>query len=400
EMGYDSSNGFQNGLPIIQTPWVATNTATISVASINANTYNGIDEITDAQTQHYPRVISKTDNSWWGLYWIGELYPDGDFNTWVSSGNLPTGAGNYYRAGYAAKGFNFNPQKRTDKKGAASFFNGNSTGSGTNVFSHEYDDTNTATITSTGTLISGDFNYPLLGSMTAARPFSISLTTTDRRPPEWGTATYTALRTTLTNVETYYMPSGYSGDHFSSALIRAQFGTSCGNAVMNGLSPQGTFGAAQISKLCAINLIRAFMVLGAPAIATDKITQVPLVTISSPTATDSFVNPSTVSVQWSTIWKRWDGNAYTSGYPSNYSDATALTANVKYSNDNGKSWYFVQDNAATSPGVLDAAHALNSPYVWDVSAKPEGSYIIRVEVYRNTRSLHYTYHERQVYFFR
>lgn len=385
EMGYDASNGFPSGLPIIRTPW---NPGSASAV--------GVDEITNAQSEPYARVISRTDNSWWGLHWIGELYPDDEFAAWESDGNLPIGSGNFYRARYSDKGFAFDPQKRTNQRGASSFFNGNQNGSGNRYFTHEYADGGSASVTSTGLQLAQDFNFPLLGSLTAARPFQRNSNSSDRQPPEWLDTAYSSVRTTLSAAEIYYEPGSNSSSQDASALIRMELGSDRGNMVMNGLSPQNDFGAAQISKLCAINLIRGFMALGAPAVAAARVPQVPLVSISSPSATQDFVDPATIDVDWGSSWVRWDSRPYTSAYPTSYSEATALTYNVKYSNDNGKSWTFL-DGSAAEPGVMDAGRAATTPVAWDASALPRGTYVVRVEAFRSGVPLHYTYHQRQIY---
>ncbi len=386
EMGYDASNSFTNSLPIIRTPWLPS-----SAASANVN------EIIDGFTESYQRVISSNDNTWWGLFWLGELYPDSAYATWSVNGNLPVGsaATNFYRARYNAKGFSFDPIKRTSDRGCSSFLNGNATGNNTTYFNHEYWDTNNGTITTPGLTLAQDFNFPLYDSMLARRPFRLNAT--NNQPPEWNVAAYSGTRTTLTTLETYYEAQGNEATHDSSALLRMKLGTNVATMVMNGLSPQGVVSNAFISKLCVINLTRGFLAAGAPAITTARIPQLPTVTITGPSTTDAFNNPSTINVVWSTAWTRWDSLPYTSGYPASYSESTSLTGNVKYSNDNGKHWYFINTDGVAKVGVKSAAQATLSPISWNVSALPRGTYVLRIEVYRDTIPLHYSYAQRQVY---
>ncbi len=384
EMGYDDSNGFSSGLPIIRKPW-----------NPNDNSVGRVDEITDAQTENYTRVISNTANTWWGLYWIGELYPDSAYSTWQTNGNLAVGPGNFYRAKYSAKGFGYDPHKRTDIYGCSSFFNGNNSGSNAQYFNHEFWDSNVGIITNNGLTLAQDFNFPLLGSMTARRPFRLNAK--NNKPEEWNTTFYNSRRTTLSTLENYYEAQGNTSSHDSSALIRMQLGSEVGSVVMNGLSPQTQFGSAQISKMCVINLIRGFMAAGNPAITVDRIPQVPMVTISSPTTSDEFNDPSDIEVSWVTSWNRWDLKPYTETYPSGYSESTNLITNIKYSDDNGKNWYFADDQSPAEVGVKSAAHNSFDPMTWAVDSLPRGNYILRVEVYRELYNLHYSYHQRQIY---
>lgn len=388
EMGYDADNGFASGLRIRETPW-----------DPDSSSEAGVNEITDGYDHSRMRLIARDGNGWFGLHWLGELYPDSEFSTWTADGNLPVGTGNFYRANYNTfPYFSFNPYKRTNDRGAPSFFNGGSTAS--TWFSHEYWDTQNSALTSTGQMLAQDFNFPMLTPLTTRRPFRLNSNDAGRRPPEWNASEYSSIRARLSTQEVYYDPTSNTSTHDASALVRAELDDKYGNFVMNGLSNQGTFGAAQIGKICAINLVRGFMTLGAPAVTDDRIPQMPLVVISSPTATDDFVNPSTISVSWNAPWTRWDGQAYTSGYPSAYNEGAAMTFNVKYSNNNGRDWYFIQDGAPAQPGVRDDAHSIAAPYTWNAATQPEGSYIIRVEGFRDNRQLHYTYHQRQIYVFR
>jgi hypothetical protein len=156
--------------------------------------------------------------------------------------------------------------------------------------------------------------------------------------------------------------------------------------------------------MCVLSMMRAFMTGGQPSISANPIRQLPLVSISSPNATDELSNPSTINVVWSSSWTRWDSQKYTDGYPNNYSSTQPVSFNVKYSSTNARTWSFVQDNAAATAGILDssAAHAISTTsYIWNVSFStqfPKGTYILRVEGYRDGLPLHYSYQQRRLYF--
>jgi prepilin-type N-terminal cleavage/methylation domain-containing protein len=393
EMGYDGSNGFSNSLPIVATAWDSSETGA-----------EYVQEMTDSEGDHRnARLIARTDNSWNGWHWLGELFPDDQYNAWVSSGNLPVGPGNFYRRVYDNVAGLSHAYKRTSDKGAASFFNGNPSGNNASWFTHQYRDSNTATLEPAGSVMAGDFNFPLVPSTRADRPFLLNNTDTGRRPPEWSSVDFPTLRTTLSTREVWYEPGGFSGSEDSSSFIRMTCAVSPGNAggvVMNGLSPQDTEGSVKLAKQCVIGLVRGFMLSGEPGVVDAPVPQVPLVNISSPTVTDEFSNPTAINVTWSAPWTRWDSQSYTSAYPAGYVGGSTLYYNVKYSKDNGRTWFLANTTTQVSAGVFDVASAqIGTSLSWSVPSAsfPTGNYLVRVEVYRSGRQQHYSFHSRRVF---
>jgi len=401
EMGYDASNNFNNSLQILLTPWQATNAGV-----------GGVNEIVDSgYTFNNAKLIARDDNSWYGLYWIGELYPDSSYGTWSTSGNLPIGVGNFYRADYSIAGIGGSgtnlPQKRTNTSGCASFFNGNPTGTGSTYYNHSFPSSpnDIGNITSTGNVIADDFNYPLLLTMSAQRPFRLD--DSGSTPPEWNNSFNINSRTSLSVMQSIYDTNGLAPTFRSSAILSfSTSSTGIGYAVMNGLSPQANFGASEIGKLCVVSLLRAYLGAGAPGVTSNPIAQIPRIAISSPLVTDQLVNPNTINIVWLSTWTRWDSQNYTQAYPLNYIDTnTVVLFNIKYSTDNGKTFVFIQDNAPAVAGIRDsnAPHAITTApftYSWDVSnvtTFPRGTYIVLIECYRNNYPLHYSFQERRLY---
>ena len=78
-----------------------------------------------------------------------------------------------------------------------------------------------------------------------------------------------------------------------------------------------------------------------------------------------------------------------------------------YSRDNGQTWLHVVDDSIAAPGERPASSMYLTPdqgagqeiYTWPTPATvfPEGSYVVRVEAYRNNQSLHYSQHQVKVY---
>ena len=388
EMGADAANGFPNGLPIHEKPWVPTGSSQAKVDEITNNSYG-------TGTQNSARLIAKVGGGWYSKPWIGELYPDEEYSNWVTNGNLVTG--NYYRANYSglASEFTYNPVKRTSYKGCASFINGKPS-SGTGPFNHEYRDNQDANITTVGQTLSTIFNFPLLSTIKASRPFYLNYGS--RFPPEWNDSNYSGQRVTTSTVNVYYDSTYYSSNYDASAQIKMETSTQAAYITMNGIDKQTNFGAAQIAKLTLVSMIRGFMDAGLTSITKGRIPQLPKVNITSPDPNGDYTNPGTISVTWDMQWTRWDGQLYTENYPNGFVDPVTVVYNVKYSNDNGNTWKFIQDNTSASPGERDTNHDLVvTNYTWIVSTFPKGTYLIRVEAYRDGRPLHYAYHQIAFY---
>ena len=415
--GYDSS---VSGMPIMGQPWNPQDSAKRGVDEISE--WNGASgKITDARIIAHSSDGTTTSTDWFGLFWIGELYPTMNAvdasAQWIANGNLRTGDGGfpnnqkrYFRAEYNNGNLSmgsyantavlsYGPRKEPGTFGAPSFFNDTTGTSSSHTNFNHSSPSNTADLTVAGSAVSQDFNFPLPSPLTSVsnnhRPFS--QTDASAAPTEWDQASYYTQRATETIVETYY-DSSNSGMN-TSVLLNFTQGSQYGYFQPTGVAPQGTFGTAEIGKLALINVIRGFLTAGVSTTTAANIPQVPLVSISSPAITDEFNSPTSITIIWGSTWTRWDGQNYTSAYSGSYSGPT-LTYNVKYTSDAGSHWYFLNTNVPAKEGLLNNSYAVTSPVVWNVSdpaAFPQGNYDVEVEAYRNTRALHYSYHRRQVF---
>ncbi len=390
EFGADASNGYGSGLPISGDPW-------------NLNGSQNVDEITNGASVTNCRIPAKIDLTWYSKPWLGELYPD-DYYTvgsgagWDTKGNLPTGAGNYYRAPYNFAGtpFAYQRQHRTAAPGCASLFNGKGSGS-TGPFRHEYRDNDMASITSNGLNLSGRFNLGLPSSMSASRPFTLNYNST--WPVEWNDTAYVNTRTTTAFFQGYY-DAPYSASYRSSASVRLTQGGKTAYFMMNGLSPQTSSGSAWMARYALVSMVQSFMDAGDPSYA-GWLPQLPRVQVVTPDPNDDITDPTSLSVTWNTDWKRWDLQNY--NIPGYTPTAVAMHYVMKFSNDGGRTWKYVDDNSTAEAGVrpVDSngndLHTVSQPFAWDVSALARGTYIIRLEAYRQSTHLHYSYHQVQIY---
>ncbi|OQA89741.1 MAG: hypothetical protein BWY26_01638 [Elusimicrobia bacterium ADurb.Bin231] len=382
------------GIPFRKMPWSATGETSFLYVDEILPYCNGSPNVT------YNKVVARTDNSWYAKYWLGELYPDYDYSVWKSTGNLPTGVGRYYRTNHDTfTSFGRNRTRRTGSKGCSSFFNGGY--SSNRCFKHISSDSSFGAITSLGNNIASMFNFPLLSSISAPRPFSLNYS--GDYPTEWNESEYSALRTVLSipqidlNERIFY-DSNYSPFSYDAcSTVKMTKDTDTAYIAVSGLATQANFGTAQIGKLVLVTLLRSFMDGGLYS-GQDKISQIPYVDLKKPLISDTFDNPLTININWDVVWKRWDLEKYTEEYPDDYVETTPLVYAVKYSNDNGKSWYYCLDDTPTSAGKKDYPMytTTSTDYYWTVSSKPAGTYLIRIECYRRDIDLHYGYDQIQV----
>jgi len=360
-------------------------------------------------------IVAKRDKTWFSKYWLGELYPDDQYNLWKTIGNLRTGNSEFYRTLHNTfPVFPRNRSVRSSNMGCASFMNGTPLGIPNQYFMHAYADANEGTATDLGLLFSTIFNIPISHTIGIMRPFTIGYNLEEtglyRRPPEWFDPEYQNIRTVMSipsvsgKQRIYYTSNWSPSTYYGSGVVRINdnlFEKIC-YLTYNGLSVQAINGPAVLGRYTLATLLRTFLDGGSYS-GKEKILQIPLLEITSPNTYDEINNPTTIDIKWNTQWKRWDGNNYTEEYPNDYKESTPLVYAIKYSNDNGKTWYYCDDNSITFAGrkeILKTLPVSSSSYPWDVSNAskfPKGSYIIRVECFRKDIDLHYSYDQVQIF---
>jgi hypothetical protein len=133
--------------------------------------------------------------------------------------------------------------------------------------------------------------------------------------------------------------------------------------------------------------------------------QLPRIEIQQPTDITELLDPAAITVQWGTTWRRWDGQPYAAtGVFAE--DELDLRYVLMYSPDNGDTFYHVQDDSRATPGMPPAlayqrmdAGAGAETYNWTVPVAqfPEGSYVLRIDCFRNGAQVHYAYHQTKIY---
>ncbi len=406
EIGYDAANGYPNSIPCNPGPWTTSTVGTRNVNNI---------------TVYREFVRTTTAGYWWGMPWLGELYPDNMYTPqWVAldpggklRGNLDAGAsssshfmlaqdyGTYWSSNRRAYGTRlYAMQQRTAEKGSTSFFNiDNAPGR----FGHVYSGGN-GSLLGSGSQIGSNYNFPVPTSAPINRPFT--LTGTPTAPPEFNYAPYTTTRGTAQLRATYYdHPSGNIG----SGLVQltATGNTAAAYVVVNGISNSVASGSSFVAKWSLLTMIHSFFETGATSL-THRIEMPPRVEIQSPSEITELKNPTSVPISYHVFWVRWDGQPYTAATPVSFAeDETELEYVLMYSRDNAQSWLYVQDDTPATISQRPASPAYLLPdsvvgpetFTWSTPAAsfPEASYVLRVECYRANQMLHYSEHQAKIY---
>jgi len=208
-------------------------------------------------------------------------------------------------------------------------------------------------------------------------------------------------------VKTYY-------DHqtvpaIGSALLALRHPTEDRTAyvVVNGLDCTVESGSSFIAKYSLLALMQSLFEAGDGALA-RPVARLPRVVIRAPTAATELIEPSAIDLRWECLWTRWDARPYTGTTTMNTGETEAnLVYALLCSADGGRTWRYIVDDSAAIPGerprhagVLVADQQTGPEvYHWETpeAAVPAGSYLIRVEAYRQGEELHVAHHTEKIF---
>ncbi|MDO8349108.1 MAG: hypothetical protein Q7T30_02650, partial [Planctomycetota bacterium] len=187
DIGYDSANGYASSIPS-------------HLVAHGTNATGFIDTITGSR--RFVRAVGS--GYWWGIPWLGELYPDSDQAAWNADGgagnprgNLTPGtaAGQYYQgtvnsvygsSNRTAYGTAINNHhQRTSANGCTAFFD---VGTSTSTFHHTSSSGN-GTMTAIGSELANNYNITMPATTPISRPFGLTMNA--GAGDEFGYAPYT-----------------------------------------------------------------------------------------------------------------------------------------------------------------------------------------------------------------
>jgi hypothetical protein len=314
EIGGDNSNDFQHGMPCYGGPWGSPSNSYYVDEIIGQYGTNG----TSAQVDGAVYVVtgtSSTNIGWYSRPYVGELWPDGLYQsswessnsysnqTWGNLNNLEQG-GSAFRMAQQDIPANIAPNTNdplstvtlhmNQVPGPASFFNGNG---GSGYFSHNGGDQFNAAIDNDGTQMATDYNLPLPSTFNVTRGWGLNMGS--EQPPEWNDEPYSGEHTMLAvySATTYtaggisnatdwgfyaYDPGqgGYSATTEKSAAavrmvdMNKALGTVTGNTaggwfIMNGLAPSTLSGFNFVAQFAIAACLRTYHDAGVPTAAAN-----------------------------------------------------------------------------------------------------------------------------------
>ncbi|MFP5503192.1 MAG: hypothetical protein ACLGIN_11940, partial [Candidatus Sericytochromatia bacterium] len=131
--------------------------------------------------------------------------------------------------------------------------------------------------------------------------------------------------------------------------------------------------------------------------AEARIKLLPRIKINAP-EDDALIEDNSVTIEWEPQWTRWDTKPYSEQY-ANYTTGHTpdVVYQLKYSEDQGKSWRFMDNKAITR---VDAAAVFvpgrersGTTFTWDTSGMKNGQKQIRIEAYRHDPTAPGTYEQ-------
>ena len=335
EIGSDASNGFDNGVRVVKTPWGGTSEQWVTEFRSNMISY-----IVRKKSGAYIPIIN----------WLGELYHDEDYTRWyepttLKRGNVTAGTGSsdYMRISRSNSYFDYPHNSRHQLCEAGSTCALHIRNSSSGYFGHIFSDNNNAYLQSDGEDLSSQYALALPSTIPASRPWRLTYSWQSgwwdrcydlKNASSWTSGFFTYY--TGSQLKVYYKKGSYPASGLielkapsspsDSRDLYLQTGNK-GYVMVNGISPASTtVGVSLVAKLCVITLLHSFLELGAQY----KARQLPQIEIMQPEPWKPIpTDPSSIVIRWKIQWKRWDGQSYTSTY--NGADGTQGTADdVKY----------------------------------------------------------------------
>jgi len=423
DVGYDAANGFANSIPMDGTPFGI-------AGAVNENTITGDGgslairgSLKFVRANDGGTVELRAGGPWWSKPWLGELFPDSAYaSQWAPWGNLRANTGTNANEFHLIRRADVplaqqptgttlvNLYARLKEEGSTSLFN---VGTSFSTFHHQYADGGTGQLVEDGPQLAQNYNFPMPAQAGISRPFGLATSSSGGVGPEFSfTDSYP--RYSASMVTRFY---SHTNGQTGSGLVRLTepgVNPRSGYVVVNGIDRTLETGSAFIARYSVLSLLHGFLASGEPGMP-NRIRQLPRVEILSPTLITELQDPASIEIRWSAEWKRWDGEPYTAAFATDFAEDTADVVYVLlYSSDGGRTWRNMRDGSAAEPGVMpwiegsgpdpartqpDLLAGAEEVWTWTTPPDdfPEGSYLIRIEAYRASETLHYAHHQEKIY---
>ena len=363
----------------------------------------------DPVDQYFKLIPRKNDGSWMARPWLGELYPDTEFSTWIEKVNLPPSAGfslTPYSTFYSTLGYSA-PLDFTSgfiDRGAGTFFNGKTAAAPNDRFFHTFlYRAGWANVRPTETdLMTQAYSYDPTSDASAISVFKIDYSLTP--PTGYMDPEYAGTRLNLEHT-----PFKKASDHPESVVDSSPYGfldvasfikmkdpldnTRQAHVVHLGMNTGGVWAT---SFELGGQLLWAFFRSCHDAVQPAQSFPPPFVRLDAPAYGEVYKDPAAINVQWTSQWTRFDGQPYTPTFPVGWSPAGAsILVNLKYSSDGGSTWKFADTHTSAVKSVYDPLHPAVSPISWNVAGLVDGTYVLRVEAFTD-KATHYGHHTARV----
>ena len=276
------------------------------------------------------------------------------------------------------------------------------------TFHHQFASGQKGVLLGAGLELAQNYSFPLPQQTLISRPFKLDTNGAGGVGSEWNfTAEYPRFSAAI--IKTYYRHQS-GGEGSSLVGLTDPSGTKTAFVVVNGLDRTLESGSSFIAKYSMLSLLHSYFESGHPMVANHHELP-PRLLIDAPSEISELKDPLSIDIKWSVKWKRWDGRKYSTSFSDNYSQAeSGIDYVLMYSRDGGKSYRYLSDDQLATPGIRpqEPEHIRDDvalgPEIWPWATPKasfaEGSYLLRIEAYREGESLHYSFHQTKIYIHR
>jgi Tfp pilus assembly protein PilE len=357
-------------------------------------------------------VAHSSANGWYAKPWLGELYPDDEWNNWRLFGNLPSSS--YRRKVYSSlpkymsTGNNPDRNQNVQAYGSVSFYNGGSSGGDGDWFTHIFAaEGSTNALTTNGQQVANSFKLYLNDEFPSIRPFTLQEGSI-YKPQDWMSADSRDWRTRLewglvSGDVGYYKQNGDATSQSVAPIAMRRDGKAA-YMVMSAAAPSGDSGTTTLARLSLAAGLQGFFDMAAPKFKSgadrghNAVKLLPRVNITEPVE-DTQLTGNKDWLKWDINWKRWNLENYSNQFTDYGSFGTKpkLVYNIKYSTNGGTSWIGMRTGNVVRAGVYDDAEKVTgTQYEWKYNGWSNKEYLVRLECYRDEdgyRQTHYAYHQ-------